>query len=88
MTLEERVAGMEARLGKNDTLVIELREAVTATAYMEARHSRALKDHSEWLSEHDKAITDSRKEFDERMKALDERIAGLVSAFGEYIRRH
>jgi hypothetical protein len=35
MTLEQRVAGIEATLGKNDELVSQLREAVTATAYME-----------------------------------------------------
>jgi uncharacterized coiled-coil protein SlyX len=96
MTSEERVAGLEARLGKNDALVVELRDAMTATAHMEARQSRALKEHSEWLSEHDRAITtyrrdfeeslkSSRREFDERMKVLDTRITDLVRAFGAWI---
>jgi uncharacterized coiled-coil protein SlyX len=87
MTVEERVAGLEARLGKNDALVVELRDAMTATAHMEARQSRALKEHSEWLSEHDKSIVASRREFDDRMKALDKRISDLVSAFGASLPR-
>jgi len=95
MTLEERVAAMEARYGANDELVREIRDAVTATAHMEARHSRALKDHAEWLVNHDAAIIASRqqqeasrREWETRMKDLDERIAHLVSGFGEFMRRH
>jgi hypothetical protein len=51
MTIEERISGMEARLGKNDDLVRELREAMTATAHMEARQSRAIRQHTDWLEE-------------------------------------
>jgi hypothetical protein len=93
MTIEERVGGLEARPGKNDALAVELRDAMTATAHMEARQSRALKEHAEWLVEHDKAIIASRqdfeqslkasrREFDQRIKVLDKRISDLVSAFG------
>ena len=85
MTIEERVGGLEARLGKNDALVVELRDAMTATAHMEARQSRALKEHSEWLQEHDKAIAASRRDFDERMESLDKRISDLVRAFGAWL---
>jgi hypothetical protein len=87
MTVEERVGGLEARLGKNDALVVELRDAMTATAHMEARQSRALKEHSEWLQEHDKAIAASKRDFDERMSDLDKRIKDLVSGFGAYLSR-
>ncbi len=101
MTIEDRVAGLEARLGKNDALVMQLRDAMTATAHMEARQSRALKEHAEWLVEHDKAIVESRQEreasrreweaskraWDQRMNDLDKRIADLVSAFGAWISR-
>ena len=87
MSLDDRVASLEARLGANDELVKGLREAMTVPASMEARQSRALKDHSEWLSEHDAAIVASKREFDERMKLLDERIANLVGGFGEFIRQ-
>ncbi len=90
MTIEERLAGMEARLGKNDELVRELRDAMTATAYMEARQSRLLKDHGEWLAFHDRTM----REHDDRMKVLGERIEGLgerieslVSGIGEFMRR-
>ena len=99
MTIEERVGGLEARLGKNDALVVELRDAMTATAHMEARQSRALKEHAEWLQEHDQAIIASRqereaskreweaskREWDERMKDLDKRIKDLVSGFGAWM---
>ncbi len=78
---------MEARLGKNDELVRELREAMTATAYMEARHSRAITDHDNWLAENTLAIQASRKDFDERMKALDSRITGLVSGIGAFMNK-
>jgi uncharacterized coiled-coil protein SlyX len=91
MTIEERVGGLEARLGKNDALVVELRDAMTATAHMEARQSRALKEHVEWLVEHDKAIIASRqereaskREWDLRMNDLDKRITDLVRAFGAW----
>jgi hypothetical protein len=98
MTIEERIAGMESRLGKNDELVRELREAMTATALMEARQSRAIRQHTEWLEENtlaiqasrnafDESLKASRKDFDERMKALDVRITNLVSGMGEFMRR-
>ena len=97
MTMEERVDRLEARLGSQDALVRELRDAVTVTAELEARQSRALRDHTAWLEEHDlamKAHDASMKahdlamlEFRENGKILDRRIADLVSAFGEFIRR-
>ena len=81
--MEERVDRLEARLGSQDALVRELRDAVTVTAELEARQSRALLDHAAWLEEHDRAML----EFRENGKILDRRIADLVSAFGEFIRR-
>ncbi len=84
MTLQERMDGLEKRLGKNDSLIVELRDAVTVTAQLEAQQGRILKEHSKWLLEQEQG----RIEFDRRMKVLDERIASLVSGFGEYLRRH
>jgi len=81
MTLEERVDNLEKTLGKNDEMVKQLRDAVTVTAELEARQSRALKEHSEWLAD----LGSSRREHDERMRELDVRIANLVSAIGAFI---
>lgn len=83
MTIEERMDRLEARLGSQDEMVRELRDAVTVTAQLEARQSHALRDHTEWLQEHDRAM----KAHDAAMKDLDERIRQLVSGFGEFIRR-
>jgi uncharacterized coiled-coil protein SlyX len=83
MTLEERMQKIEAAFGAQSDLVIELRDAVTVTASLEARQGRLLKEHSHWLASHEKAM----KEHDDRMKTLDERIAGLVSGMGEFMRR-
>ena len=87
MTIEERVAKVEARLGANDELVMGLRDAMIATAHMEAHQSRLLKDHAVWLQEQDAAIVASRRESEEWKKVMDERIANLVSGFGEFMRR-
>ncbi|HYA18175.1 MAG TPA: hypothetical protein VEF06_11945 [Bryobacteraceae bacterium] len=90
MTLEERVAWLEQRAGKDDEMVKELREAVTATAAMEARHSRAIKDHNEWLVAHDKGMLELREMMRKREEAavqLDARISALVSAIGAFISR-
>jgi uncharacterized coiled-coil protein SlyX len=83
MTLEERMLKIEAAFGAQSDLMRELRNAVTVTAELEARQSRALKEHTEWLVFHDKAM----REHDDRMKTLDERIVGLVSGIGEFMRR-
>lgn len=83
MTIEERMDRLEAKLGSQDELVRELRDAVTVTAELEARQSKVLREHSHWLEEHDRAM----KAHDMAMKVLDERIADLVSGFGEFIRR-
>ncbi len=83
MTLEERMLKMEAVFGAQSDLMRELRDAVTVTVQLEARQSRALKEHTEWLVFHDKAL----REHDERMKIVDERIARLVSGVGEFMRR-
>lgn len=82
MTLEERMDKLEKALGSQDSLVRELRDAVTVTAQLEARQGRMLKEHSEWLAEHDRNM----KEHHEAMKVLDVRIANLVSGFGEFMR--
>jgi hypothetical protein len=82
MTIEESAGG----LGKNDALVVQFRDAMTATAHMKARQSRALKEHSESLQEHDKAIAASKREWDRRMNDLDNHIRDLVSGFGAYVR--
>jgi sugar phosphate isomerase/epimerase len=90
MTLEQRMDKIEKALGSNDTLVRELRDAVTVTAQLEARQGRVLKEHSDWLESHDRAMKehDERmKEHHERMQELDARIANLVSGFGEFMRR-
>jgi uncharacterized coiled-coil protein SlyX len=90
MTLEERMDKLEKALGSQDSLVRELRDAVTVTAQLEARQGRALREHGEWLAalelwkeEHARNM----KEHDEAMKGLDVRIANLVSGFGEFMRR-
>jgi uncharacterized coiled-coil protein SlyX len=83
MTIEERMDRLEKRLGQNDELVIELRDALTVTAYLEARQSKVLKEQAGRLVE----LEEDRKEHKERMKDLDRRIADLVSGFGEFIRR-
>jgi uncharacterized coiled-coil protein SlyX len=90
MTIEERMERLEKAFGANDALVLELRDAVTVTAQLEARQGRALREHGEWLVAHERAMRehDERmKTHDERMKSLDERIANLVSGFGEFLRR-
>jgi len=84
MTIEERMDRLEAKLGSQDELVRELRDAVTVTAQLEARQGKALREHSEWLEQHDREMRELR----ERDKILDERIANLVSGFGEFIRRN
>jgi uncharacterized coiled-coil protein SlyX len=83
MTLEERMDKLERSLGSQDTLVRELRDAVTVTAQLEARQSRLVREHSEWLAEHVQHMRDH----DEAMKDLDVRISNLVSGFGEFMRR-
>lgn len=83
MTLEERMDKLERALGSQDSLVRELRDAVTVTAQLEARQGRVLQEHGEWLKEH----APHMKEHDEAMKVLDVRIANLVSGFGEFMRR-
>ncbi len=84
MTIEERMDRLERSAGKNDDMVRELRDAVTVTAQLEARQSHLLKYHNEWLVSH----TEAMKLHDEAMKKLDERISGLVSGFGEFMRRN
>jgi hypothetical protein len=83
MTIEERMQKIEAAFGAQSDLVRELRDAVTVTAVLEARQSRLQKEHGEWLASHEAAM----KAHDARMEDLDQRIAGLVSGFGEFMRR-
>jgi uncharacterized coiled-coil protein SlyX len=90
MTLEERMKRMEDAYGTQSELMRDLRDAVTVTAHLEARQSKVLKDHSDWLMSHDKAMAEHAermKEHDMAMKELDERTAGLVSGFGDFMRR-
>jgi uncharacterized coiled-coil protein SlyX len=90
MTIEERMKKMEDAFGTQSELMRELREAVTVTAYLEARQGRVLKEHGEWLEQHEasmKAHDVAMTAHDEAMKLLDQRIAGLVSGFGEFMRR-
>ena len=90
MTIEERMKKMEDAFGTQSELMRELREAVTVTAYLEARQGRVLKEHGEWLESHDLALKEHAqwmKEHKERMKELDVRIANLVSGFGEFMGR-
>jgi uncharacterized coiled-coil protein SlyX len=83
MTLEERMDKLERSLGSQDTLVRELRDAVTVAAQLEVGQSRLVREHSEWLAEHVQHMRDH----DEAMKDLDVRISNLVSGFGEFMRR-
>ncbi len=87
MTLEDRVAGIELRLGANDELVQSLKEAMIVTAHLEAHQSRLLKEHSLLLKEEEAARIAGRREFEEWKKFIDERIANLVSGFGEFMLR-
>jgi hypothetical protein len=73
MTIEERMDKVEAALGKQDALVIELRDAFTVTMALEARHGRMMQDHAEWLSGHDRAMI----EFRENAKVFDAQMAEL-----------
>jgi uncharacterized coiled-coil protein SlyX len=84
MTIEERVDKIETALGKQDDLVIELRDALTVTAALEAQHGRMMKDHAEWLIGHDRAMIEFREKMEvldarrrEETKEWDERIAKL-----------
>lgn len=83
MTLDERVDRLEARLGSQDELVRELRDAVIVTARLEAQQSRVSREHTEAIVAHQKWL----QEHDAAMKVLDERIVDLVSGFGEFMRR-
>jgi hypothetical protein len=83
MTIEERMDKLERSLGSQDALVLELRDAVTVTAQLEARQGRLVREHGEWLAEHAQHM----KDHDEAMKDLDLRISNLVSGFGEFMRR-
>jgi hypothetical protein len=81
--LEQRVDSLEARWGKNDEIVRELRDAVRVTAELENTQARRTKElayeiavHADWLREHKEAMRD-----------LDRRIAGLASGIGEFISR-
>ncbi|MGA2717241.1 MAG: hypothetical protein ABSG41_29535 [Bryobacteraceae bacterium] len=90
MTLDQRMDKIEKALGSDDTLVRELRDAVTVTTQLEARQGRVLKEHGEWLESHDRAMKEhdeQMKEHDRAIKELDARIANLVSGFGEFMRR-
>ncbi len=81
---------IEDAFGAQSDLVRELRGAVTVTAALEARQGRVQKEHGEWLASHDaamKAHDAAMKAHDARMEDLDHRIAGLVSGFGEFLRR-
>jgi hypothetical protein len=73
MTIEERMDKIEAAFGKQDALVIELRNAVTVSAALEARHEQVMKDHTEWLRGHDQAML----EFREQNKAFREQTVRL-----------
>ncbi len=83
MPIEERMDKIERAFGAQDEMVRELRDAVTVTAQMEARQSRAVREHAEWLVTHDRAIQELR----EQGQALDRRISDLVSGIGEFMRR-
>jgi hypothetical protein len=83
MTIEERMDKIERVFGPQDEMVRELRDAVTVTAQMEARQSRAMRDHAAWLVAHDRGIQELR----EQGQALDRRISDLVSGIGEFMRR-
>ncbi len=80
MTIDERMDKIEAAFGKQDALVIELRNAVTVSAALEARHEQAMKDHAEWLIGHDQAMLEFREamlEFREQNQAFHEQLAAL-----------
>ena len=95
MTIHERMDRLEKSLGKHDPLVIELRDAVTVTASLQAQEAGIVKSHalqieeSRRLREQDAAEHRQRMaEHRESMRLLDQRIADLVSGFGEFIRRY
>ena len=81
MTIEERVARLEANWGKDDPLVRELRGAVTVTAEVEHRHRKLVKERSYIMAEHEGWL----KRDQAAMEELDRRIAGIVSAIGALI---
>jgi uncharacterized coiled-coil protein SlyX len=87
MTLEERVAALEASWCKQDRLVKHLREAVDVTAALEIKQSRVAKQMAEemasradWLRSHHQSIADHKewlKSRDQAMKSHDQAMKDL-----------
>ena len=82
MTPEERINRLEQSLGKNDELVVKLRDAQVATSEMMKEHAISIASHERWMAEHRTAMAEHKT----AMKDLDERISRLVSGFGEFMR--
>jgi L-lactate utilization protein LutB len=61
-----------------------IEDALMVMDGLQARQSRALRDHAEWLEEHERAM----RVHDRAMAQLDERIEKLLSAMGVNDRAH
>jgi len=70
MSLQERMDGLERYFGKDDELVIQLRDAVTVTAELEVRM-----DHGQRQLAQER----DRLEYEQRMKKPDAAIADFLS---------
>jgi formate dehydrogenase maturation protein FdhE len=62
----------------------ELEDALIVTAHLATRQSNLLREQAEYLATHEQRI----QKQEEHGRTLDERIDKLVSAIGEWIRRH
>jgi hypothetical protein len=91
MSLEERVAALEAemaRLRDHRELprlakaVKELEDAMLVVSYQQARLAENYKGAVEWLESHTKAMMEMR----ENQRATDQRIEKLVVAIGDLLR--
>jgi uncharacterized coiled-coil protein SlyX len=94
MTIEERMDRLEAKLGSQDELVRELRDAMTVNARLESRHSQMVEDHQKWLEEETLAIARHREWMTHHGEALarhDEALARhdeAVARHDEALARH
>src|SRR5580658_5618433 len=61
MTIEERMDRLKAKLGSQDEVVRELRDAMTVNARLGSRHSQMVEGHQKWLEEETLALVRHRE---------------------------
>lgn len=95
MSIEERLQAIEQELAelrrqRLQASLKELQDAMTVTAYSQARFERAQQQHQEWLENHRRAVARHDREMEEIREAgrrTDERIDKLVLAIGQLTAR-